>query len=551
MELSENHYDFDVFISHASEDKAAFAEPLAIRLREIGVKVWFDKFTLKVGDSLHDSVERGLSRSRFGVVIFSPNFLAKNWPRAELNGLFAREMDGHKVILPVWHNISSAEMKAAFPIQADKVALRSSEGVPAVAKALTEVIRPDLLEVETQRDLAFTSIASLINVAKEHHPGYDFTVHSGVTRAIQTAPGTIATVKSGLNQIDISISDPQLIQSRPKVAVKFSAEGAKKADELFRTGKAQTWNAGEFTEISGTIPMMPSVNAAALGTLSVGPALHHIPSRLVRLEAGLKEPVTFPIAEMRLTRAGTEEAEIIVQPKNSPLEVSFAFAVDGSQRVEAGFSWGFSGHSCSSCKKVIEMIDRLRGGETLRLIDLETDTPAIETPCLAEELGDDPFSAELRRIVLVAAKAESQFGVTLKFRPELSEEDTESILYLDCLLNQQVYGTNLATSFKLAKREAEIGDAERLLFAGEPIRLFLGVTNYPGFFPLFGAQVPTESWGLYTQQCVIEDPETVRRTFERAAIGEQVTCTVVGKSPTYVRWKKDYDSSLTFETEAQ
>src|ERR1019366_9218957 len=75
------------------------------KLRRVGLKVWFDKFTLKVGDSLRDSIETGLFRSRYGVVIFSKHFLSKNWSKAELNGLFTREMEGHKVILPVWHKI--------------------------------------------------------------------------------------------------------------------------------------------------------------------------------------------------------------------------------------------------------------------------------------------------------------------------------------------------------------------------------------------------------------------------------------------------------------
>ena len=98
-------FEFDVFISHASEDKADFAEPLAKELLKWGLNVWFDKFTLRVGDSLRDSIETGLSRSRYGIVIFSKYFLSKNWPKAELSGLFTREMVGHKVILPVWHNI--------------------------------------------------------------------------------------------------------------------------------------------------------------------------------------------------------------------------------------------------------------------------------------------------------------------------------------------------------------------------------------------------------------------------------------------------------------
>ena len=69
--------EWDVFISHASEDKDDFVRPLADALRARGFSVWFDELTLKVGDSLRRSIDRGLARSRFGVVVVSPNFLNK------------------------------------------------------------------------------------------------------------------------------------------------------------------------------------------------------------------------------------------------------------------------------------------------------------------------------------------------------------------------------------------------------------------------------------------------------------------------------------------
>jgi hypothetical protein len=71
---------------------------LAAALKKFGLKVWFDAFTLKVGDSLHDSIERGLACSRYAVVVLSPQFISKRWPREELNGLFARQIDA----TPYW-----------------------------------------------------------------------------------------------------------------------------------------------------------------------------------------------------------------------------------------------------------------------------------------------------------------------------------------------------------------------------------------------------------------------------------------------------------------
>ena len=75
---------WDVFISHASEDKEAIARPLAEALEGRGLLVWFDEFTLAVGDSLRRSIDHGLANSRFGIVILSPFFLKRIGHRKSL-----------------------------------------------------------------------------------------------------------------------------------------------------------------------------------------------------------------------------------------------------------------------------------------------------------------------------------------------------------------------------------------------------------------------------------------------------------------------------------
>lgn len=92
---------FDAFICHASEDKNALVRPLAERLVEQRVEVWYDEFSLSVGDSLRRSIDRGLRQSRFGVVVLSPSFFSKQWSEWELDGLVARQNGGEaSVILP-------------------------------------------------------------------------------------------------------------------------------------------------------------------------------------------------------------------------------------------------------------------------------------------------------------------------------------------------------------------------------------------------------------------------------------------------------------------
>lgn len=133
--------EYDLSISHASEDKEEFVRPLAETLENKGVKVWYDEFTLKVGDSLRKSIDQGLVRSRFGTVILSSTFCSKNWTQYELDSMVAREMNGHKMILPIWHKITKTEVINFSPAIADKVALNTSlQSIEEIAGELAEVI---------------------------------------------------------------------------------------------------------------------------------------------------------------------------------------------------------------------------------------------------------------------------------------------------------------------------------------------------------------------------------------------------------------------------
>jgi len=69
--------DYDVFISHASEDKDAIVRSLAEALVKGGLKVWYDEFELKIGDSLRRKIDKGLAHSRFGIVVLSQAFFKK------------------------------------------------------------------------------------------------------------------------------------------------------------------------------------------------------------------------------------------------------------------------------------------------------------------------------------------------------------------------------------------------------------------------------------------------------------------------------------------
>ena len=116
---------FDVFICHASEDKP-FVNSLAEAIRNADLDVWYDDFQLGWGDDLRPTIDSGLKNSKFGIVVFSKSFLnKKKWTEYELNGLFANEKKGQKVILPVWHDITREDMLQCSPTLSDRIALQS------------------------------------------------------------------------------------------------------------------------------------------------------------------------------------------------------------------------------------------------------------------------------------------------------------------------------------------------------------------------------------------------------------------------------------------
>jgi hypothetical protein len=143
VEINGGQQVWDVFVSHASEDKAVVARPLAEHLRERGLTVWLDDFELRIGDSLRRKIDAGLAGSRFGVVILSRSFFAKGWPQYELDGLVTRQVSGEQSLLPIWHDITKDEVKARSPSLADKIARSTAQyTIEEIAREIADVVRP-------------------------------------------------------------------------------------------------------------------------------------------------------------------------------------------------------------------------------------------------------------------------------------------------------------------------------------------------------------------------------------------------------------------------
>lgn len=134
--------EYDVFISHSSEDKDAIVRSLAEALVKGGLKVWYDEFELKIGDSLRRKIDMGLAHSRFGIVVLSQAFFKKGWTNYELDGLVTRSVSGEQILLPIWHNISKNEVIEYSPSLADKVARSTANyTVDEIASEIIELIQ--------------------------------------------------------------------------------------------------------------------------------------------------------------------------------------------------------------------------------------------------------------------------------------------------------------------------------------------------------------------------------------------------------------------------
>lgn len=133
--------EHDVFISHASEDKDEIVRPLAVALKNAGLSVWYDEFELRIGDSLRQKIDKGLAKSKFGIVVLSKNFIKKGWTNYELDGIITRVVGGEQVLLPIWHNITKQEVIDYSPSLADKLARNTANfTVKEIAEEIAEVI---------------------------------------------------------------------------------------------------------------------------------------------------------------------------------------------------------------------------------------------------------------------------------------------------------------------------------------------------------------------------------------------------------------------------
>ena len=162
----------DAFICHASQDKDSFVRPLAKTLRRLGIMVWYDEFSLEIGDSLSQQIDKGIGGAKFGVVVISKSFIGRRWPEHELRGLVNRNVEEDLKIIPIWHGVTKREVATFSPSLSDKIAIDTKKSdAKEVAITILRVVRPDLYRrhprAELERLASGEALVHLKNEIKE------------------------------------------------------------------------------------------------------------------------------------------------------------------------------------------------------------------------------------------------------------------------------------------------------------------------------------------------------------------------------------------------
>lgn len=130
----------DVFLCHAWDDRKGPAKELHDMLESNGVSVWFSEKDVSLGTSLLREIDKGLAKSRVGIVLVTPSFLnrvkGEGIADKELSALLARDQ-----LVPVVHNTTFEELREVSPLLGSRSGLSTIEDtMQDVAAKLAELV---------------------------------------------------------------------------------------------------------------------------------------------------------------------------------------------------------------------------------------------------------------------------------------------------------------------------------------------------------------------------------------------------------------------------
>ena len=124
------------FICHASDDKDEFVRPLAKYFLKSGASIFYDEYSIKLGDSISSKINQGLKEAEVAIIVLSYSFFQKNWPEAELQSLINRQISGKTRLVIIYHGVSHEEVADRYPLLQDLFGISSSIGVEKLASKI-------------------------------------------------------------------------------------------------------------------------------------------------------------------------------------------------------------------------------------------------------------------------------------------------------------------------------------------------------------------------------------------------------------------------------
>lgn len=130
------------FISHDTRDKELIATPIANELQRRMLPIWYDEYSLKLGDSLRESIEKGLKECKKCILILSPNFLSNaGWTKTEFNTIFTREIiETQNLVIPIWAGVNKKDIYEYSPTLVDRVGVNWDKGIDFVINKIQQVL---------------------------------------------------------------------------------------------------------------------------------------------------------------------------------------------------------------------------------------------------------------------------------------------------------------------------------------------------------------------------------------------------------------------------
>ncbi len=135
----------DVFLCHAWDDRKDAAKELHDMLVSKGVSVWFSEKDVLLGSSLLREIDKGLAKSRVGIVLVTPLFLKRikgeGIADKELSALLARDL-----LVPIVHNTTFDDLREVSPLLGSRSGLSTIEdSMEEVASKLAELVTPETI----------------------------------------------------------------------------------------------------------------------------------------------------------------------------------------------------------------------------------------------------------------------------------------------------------------------------------------------------------------------------------------------------------------------